>query len=71
MKFKEIIPYIDCVEFVNIVYCGELHIYLFDYDMDKIKEYGEFYIHVISSCDGMCGSYGDTIYFELDDEVKK
>lgn len=67
MKFKEILPFINCVEFVNIVYLGELHIYLFVYDMDKIKEYAELYVVTISGCDGMGGSYGDTIYFELDD----
>lgn len=68
IKLKDILPLIEAIDFIHIVYLGELRMFTFDYDFDMkhlYNRYGEKFITMISTI--VYDSESEILYIELED----
>lgn len=69
IKLKDILPLIDGIDFIHIVYTGELRMYIFDspFDMENLyNKFGEKFITRISSVN-YYDHESEIIYIEVED----
>lgn len=64
MKVKDLLPLIRNIDYLHIEYCGELYIYDFEYDGDRIKEWSDYTVYGISDCSP---SFEGALYLWLDE----
>ena len=70
LKLKDILPLIDAIDFIHIVYLGELRHYNFDspFDMENLhNKFGEKFITKISTVNYNYNDGYEVIYIEVED----